>query len=130
MEEQGVRGWPDYVAEGRQYLKTARGGRNRPAVFTNELLSHLIALSVEKFLVGMCLRQGHMPADHTLGGIVSAVQRLYPMDPGLAEEIALMDCVQDLCTLDLRPLRLVSDQRVARLLETNARVAAFVNEQL
>ncbi|MDA8137374.1 MAG: hypothetical protein M0036_01870 [Desulfobacteraceae bacterium] len=130
MEELGVGSWPEYIAQGRQYFKAARGGRKRPEVFTNELVSHLIGLSVEKLLMGLCLRHGRLPADHTLGGIVSEVQSLCPMERMLAEEIALMDRAQDLCALDPRLPLAMSDQRVAHMLETNARVAEYVEEKL
>ncbi|MBI5063155.1 MAG: hypothetical protein HZB87_06755 [Desulfatitalea sp.] len=130
MDGIGIKGWSEYVEEGRRYFKTAQGGRKRAAVFNNELLANLIGLSLEKFLVGLCLRHGHLPADHTLGGIVAEVQRLCPMDAALAEEIMIMDRVQDLCSLDVHMPCAASDRRIEMLLSMNEHVAAFVEEKV
>jgi hypothetical protein len=125
----GVNGWSDYIAEGQCYLKAALGGRKRAAVFNNELLGNLIGLSLEKLLVGLCLRYGHMPADHTLAGIVAEADRVCPLERSLTEAILMLDHVQDLCSLDVHMPRPVSDGRIETLLEMNERLAAFVEEK-
>jgi len=125
----GVHGWSEYIDEGRQYLKTALAGRKRAAVFNNELLGNLIGLSLEKFLVGLCLRHGHMPADHTLGGMVAEADRVCPLDRSLVEEILMLDRAQDLCSLDVHMPPAVSDRRIETLLRMNERLAAFVAEK-
>lgn len=122
--------WTNFIQEGLQFLRTARNGQKRKAVFTNEIIYNLIGLSLEKMLVGLCMRHGHMPADHTLAGIVAEVNDLCPMDTTLAEEIQAMDRIQDLCALDMNSFCTVSDRQVAQLLSLNERVAAFVNQHI
>ena len=111
-------------------MKTALNGQKRKAVFTNELVYNLIGLSLEKMLVGLCLRHGHMPADHTLAGIVGELNELCPMEQSLAEEIRAMDRIQDLCALDMKTFCSVSDRQITQLLSLNERVAAFVKEAI
>lgn len=125
----GVNGWSDYIEEGRRYLQAAIGGRKRAAAFNNDLLGNLIGLSVEKLLVGLCLRYGHMPADHTLGGMVAEAHSVCPMERSLAEAIVMLDRAQDLCSLDVHMPRAVSDRRIETLLRMNERLAAFVEEK-
>ncbi len=129
MDGIGVNGWMEYIAEGHQYLKAALGGRKRAAVFDNDLLGNLIGLSVEKLLVGLCLRYGHMPADHTLGGMVAEANSVCPMERSLAEAIVMLDRAQDLCSLDVHMPRPVSEGRIETLLRMNERLAAFVEEK-
>jgi HEPN domain-containing protein len=117
----------DYINEGRQYFKTARNGRKRKQVFTNELTYNLIGLSVEKSLIGLCLQQGHVPEDHTITGIVRAVHELFPMEPSLMKEIQMMDKIQNMCSLDVNNLYDVSDPQINDLLLLNERVITFVD---
>lgn len=118
--------WTDYVYQGRQYLKTARNGRKRKQVFTNEVTYNLIALSVEKLMLGLCMKFGHLPEDHTLSGIVTAAHDLCPMDPALKHEIHMMDQMLDMCALDGNMLCIVNDQQIDNLLLLNEQVHAFV----
>ncbi len=122
--------WEAYIQEGRQYFKTARNGRNRRQVFTNELTYNLIGLSVEKLLIGLCMYQGHVPDDHTIGGIVSAVHDLFPMDPQLMKGLLMMEKIQDMCSLEVNNLCIVSDQQIDHLLILNQGVVDFVDTNL
>ena len=122
--------WIDYIQEGRQFLKTARNGQKRKTVFTNEIVYNLIGLSLEKMMVGLCMSYGHMPADHTLTGIVSELNELCPMEASLAEEIRAMDRIQDLCALDMKTFCSVSDGQITQMLSLTERVAEFVNQTI
>lgn len=122
--------WTDYINEGRQYFKTARNGRKRKQVFTSELTYNLICLSVEKLLIGLCLQHGHIPEDHTISGIVMAVHELFQMEPSLMQELQMMDKIQDMCSLDVNNLCIVSDPQIDNLLLLNERVIAFVESRL
>lgn len=122
--------WSKYIQEGRQYLKTARNGRKRKDIFNNELLCNLIGLSVEKLLVGFCLRHGHLPADHTLNGIVSEVNGFCPMDESLAAGICMADHIENLCSLEIGPVCKVSDRQVELMIAMNEEVALFVERHL
>lgn len=130
MNTVGLNDWSQYIQEGRQYLKAALGGHQRAGVFSNELIGNLVGLSLEKLLVGLCLRHGHMPADHTLAGIVAEADRVCPLERSLAEEILLLDRVQDLCSLDVHMPCPPSDRRIETLLRTNERLAVFVEEKI
>jgi len=118
--------WSAFVHEGHQYLKTARNGHQRKEVFNNELVFNLIGLSIEKLLVGLCMHRGHMPMDHTLAGIVSETNQLCPMEASLTTAIAMMNRVQDLCSLDVDSRCVVDDGQIENLLAMNERVASFV----
>lgn len=120
----------EFIQEGHKYLKTARNGLKRREVFNNELIFNLISLSVEKLLVGLCMHRGHMPADHTLAGIVGETNRLCPMEEPLLEAIQMMDRVQDLCSLEVSRGVIVSDKQIRALLKMNGQVAAFVNQHV
>jgi hypothetical protein len=122
--------WPKFIQEGRQYLTTARNGRRRKHVFNNELVCNLIGLSVEKLLVGLCLQRGHMPADHTLSGMVASANHLCAMDAALADAILMMDRIQNLCALEVNASWSLSDEQLDTLLQMNERVAAFVEENI
>ncbi|VGO22412.1 hypothetical protein [Pontiella sulfatireligans] len=47
-----VTDYQGFFREGDKYLKTARGGMKRPAVFTAEILYNIIGLAIEKHIMG------------------------------------------------------------------------------
>ncbi|MBT8339389.1 MAG: hypothetical protein HKP58_18405 [Desulfatitalea sp.] len=116
----------DYIDEGRRYLQTAKNGRERTSVFNNQVTYNLIGLSVEKLLVGLSMHLGHLPADHTLAGIVAEVNRFCPMENDLAEAVRRIDQVQDMCSLDISAFRAISDGQIDHMLKINESVRAFV----
>lgn len=122
--------WADYIKEGRQYFKTARNGRKRKAVFTNEVTYNLICLSLEKLLIGLCMQRGQIPEDHTIRGIVATTNDLCPMDPVLMQEIDSMDRIHDMCSLEVQNFCTVQDGQIEGLLSLNERVEAFVDTHL
>ena len=91
--------WHDHMRAGMQYLKTAEKGLNRRAVFNNELIFQLAAMSIEKIIVGLCQYYGQMPADHTLCGLVDALEAVCPLDKDLADMIRRIEQIDDMCSL-------------------------------
>ena len=83
MEMPSITGWEGHLAQGLKYLRTARRGHHRPAVFNNELVFQLAAMGIEHLMAGMCQYHRQMPTDHTLSGLVTALAGVCPLDAEL-----------------------------------------------
>ncbi|MFO7497538.1 MAG: hypothetical protein R6X05_18080, partial [Desulfobacterales bacterium] len=58
---------------------TALNGSRRPEIFNNELRYGILAMAVEKYLVGVFRYHGALPEGHTLGSLAAAADRIVPM---------------------------------------------------
>ena len=123
-------GWRDHILAGEQYLKTAHSGLARRVVFNNPLLVQISAMAIEKLLVGLSYYYGRMPTDHTLSGLVTAMDRFCPLDTRLSTAIRQLDRWENLCTLTPRPQRLPDDHDMETWLNTAQQLADFARSRL
>jgi hypothetical protein len=86
-----------FMTEGNQYLKTAEGGSRRSGVFTPEILYNLLAMAIEKHIMGALIGKGSMADNHTFRDLVDSVDRVCPMDPKLAAELLDLEQYQEIC---------------------------------
>ena len=63
----------DFQREGDAYLKTARGARKRPQVFTPTILYGILSLAIEKHLMAILLQVDQLPDNHTFRDLVDAM---------------------------------------------------------
>ena len=85
-EFDAIENYQDFMTEGDKYLKTAKGGIKRPAIFTSEILYNIIGLAIEKHVMGALMAKGHMvgfgPKDEVLPKVVA--RKPAPKRPQLA----------------------------------------------
>ena len=122
--------WYDHVVAGIQYLKTAVKGQSRPEVFTNELTYNLIALSLEKLLVGLSLYHGKIPQHHRLDSLVQAVAKIEPMEAELIKNIQALDDYQNICSLEVYQLPVPNDLEIRSMFEIAGEVEHFVKQSI
>lgn len=120
--------WQSHIKSGCQYLKTARNGRARPAVFTPELIYQLTAMAVEQFLVGVWQFHNQMPVDHTLDGLVDGLAQICPLEKALAEGIKAMAQFDDMCPLVPVNRHTPTDTDIQNMLALAQQVAVFAQQ--
>jgi hypothetical protein len=130
MDIQSVTGWQDHILAGRQYLKAARNGKTRPAVFNNELVFQLAAMAIEKFIVGVAQYHRLMPNDHTLSGLVAELSGVCSLEADLAGRIKRIETIDDMCALAVDHRRSPRDDVIREILEVGCEVARFVDRQV
>jgi len=130
MQIQSITGWQDHIQAGSQYLKTARNGLSRRAVFNNELIFQLAAMAIEKLMVGVCQYHRQMPTDHTLSGLLEALAEVCPLDAELAGMIKRVEQIDDMCTLAPDHRVPPGDVDVQGILLVGREVAGFVNQHV
>ena len=86
-----------YLDEGVKYLKTARGGLNRPEIFTTEILYNIIGLSIEKTVMGALMAKGCLADNHTFTDLIDASKQIGELDPEIAENLRKFESYQNIC---------------------------------
>lgn len=127
MQIQPISSWHEHVLAGRKYLKAARKGRARPAVFNNELLFQMAAMAIENLMVGVCQYHQEMPGDHTLSGLLAALHPVCPMDRELADKIRAIESKEDMCALTAHHREPPNDADIKEILAVGGDVVVFVN---
>lgn len=97
-----IQGWGRFLQDGTGYLKTARGAHaRRQDVFSPLILTNLIAMALEKFVMAALMRQGKLPCNHTMRDLVEAMDEAFPGDiANIREGLLQLDRYQEICDID------------------------------
>ncbi|MGE4489595.1 MAG: hypothetical protein AB7E95_08635 [Kiritimatiellales bacterium] len=90
-------GWNEFMGEGDAYLKTACGGRKRPAVFTPEILYNLLAMAIEKHVMAVLMFNNSLADNHTFTDLIESARTICPLDEELAQKLIKYESYQEIC---------------------------------
>lgn len=86
-----------FMDEGNKYLKTARGGMKRPAIFTTEILYNILGLAIEKHIMGALMAKGQLADNHTFTDLVDATKQIGEIDIDIADQLRRFESYQNIC---------------------------------
>jgi len=89
--------YTDFMTEGDKYLKTARGGVKRPAVFTTEILYNILGLAIEKHIMGALMAKGMLADNHTFTDLIDATKQVGEIDAAIADQLRKFEGYQNIC---------------------------------
>lgn len=121
--------WQEHINAGRKYLKTASNGLKRPSVFNNELIYQLIAMAIEKLLVGVYQYHQQMPVDHTLDGLVDDLANVCHLDKDLGNSVKGLGRFDDMCPLVPVNRTIPDDMQIKAMLSVGGQVLNFATQQ-
>ena len=122
--------WAQLIREGDRFLQTAVNGSRRPTIFNNELRYGILAMAVEKYLMGVFRYHGVMPEGHTLGSLAEGADRIVPMAAGLRAAIQAIEDFQELCSLETYHRRAPGDGDLCAMLHTGEQVREYTAHAL
>lgn len=131
--------WRDFIAEGRQFHQAALGGLKRPEVFTPEILYNMLAMAMEKYIMGLLMYRKNLPDNHTFRDLVDGLRRMEARSedssgPRLTEELAgellALDAFQEICSVDGYARQSPSDEEISRMSRTCAKLRKYVDAGL
>ncbi|MBU4263022.1 MAG: hypothetical protein KKC76_14295 [Proteobacteria bacterium] len=99
---QSIKGWEEYLHEGDQYLTTARNAfAGQRHAFTAEILYNVIAMAIEKLVMGALMQSGNLPYNHTMRDLAEAMEEHFPGRlGGIKDRLISLDAYQEICDLD------------------------------
>lgn len=89
----------EFLEEGSKYLRAAKGGIHRPAVFTDEILYNILAMSMEKCFMAILVYNGTLADNHTFTDLINSVKQVVPLNETLVEEILRLEKCQTICSV-------------------------------
>lgn len=89
--------YTDFMTEGDQYLKAARGGVTRPVIFTPEILYNIIGLAIEKHIMGALMAKGNLADNHTFTDLIHATKQIGEIDKDIADQLRKFESYQNIC---------------------------------
>jgi hypothetical protein len=123
--------WRNYYHDGEKFLRTATAGQSeRPEIFTPEILYNVIAMAIEKFIMGFLMYHGDLADNHTMADMIHSMERHLQLPPALARDLIHLDSFQEICSLDnynyITPSRSQIDKMLAVPRETQAFIACRI----
>lgn len=121
-----ITGWRQYIREGEQYLRCAvNAAEKRPGVFTPVILYNLIAMAIEKFLMGFLMHHGALAENHTMIDILRSVEKIIGPQRQMAEDFRYLDSFQEICDIDAYNRREPTMDEIPRILACGVKIQAF-----
>ncbi|MCK9295449.1 MAG: hypothetical protein M0P70_10230 [Desulfobulbaceae bacterium] len=102
IKSHAIKGWEEYMHEGEQYLSTARNAfAGQRHAFTAEILYNVIAMAIEKLVMGALMQSGNLPYNHTMRDLAEAMEEHFPGRlGGIKDRLISLDAYQEICDLD------------------------------
>jgi len=89
--------WAEFMEEGDAYLKTARGGQNRPGIFTPEILYNVLAMAIEKHIMAALIYKGTLADNHTFTDMIHSAKEICPLDDAIVAKLIELESYQEIC---------------------------------
>lgn len=127
-----IKGWEEYLREGKQFLATANNAyTQRKESFTTAILYNLVAMAIEKLIMALLMKNGKLPYNHTMHDLVEAIDEFLPGElEGLGAELKAWDGFQDICDIESYSITPPTMGQIGGMLtlalEVQARVIASV----
>ncbi len=123
--------WTRFTDEGAQFLATAVNAvRKRRKVFTPDILYNLIAMSMEKYIMGYLLYRKNLPDNHTLGDLMDALKRVDSIEDDLCDRIIRMDRFQEICCINTYSRDIPEEKDIEEMLALGERIRDFVTARM
>jgi hypothetical protein len=120
-----------FFKEGDQYLKTARGGQNRPTVFTTEILYNILGLAIEKHIMAALMANGKLADNHTFTDLIDATKQIGELSPAIADKLRKFESYQNICPVFAGYHRAaVPDQAIPEMIATAEAIQAWANQMI
>lgn len=119
--------WRNYYHDGENFLRTATVGQsNRPEIFTPEILYNVIAMAIEKFIMGFLMYNGDMADNHTMADMIHSMERHLQLPPDLASKLIHLDSFQEICDLDIYSYKTPTRGQIDEMLATARETREFI----
>lgn len=126
-----VTDWKSFMHEGDKYLKTAKGGMKRPAVFTSEILYNIIGLAIEKHVMGALMANGQLADNHTFTDLIDATKQIGEIDESIANQLRKFESYQNICPVFAGYHRAEPPKEaIPEMIETAEAVQTWANEMI
>jgi len=123
--------WRKYLKDGELYLQTALGAaKRRSEVFTPEILYNIVAMAIEKLIMGFLMSRGDLAENHTMGDLLFALKRHLELPEKITGDLLYLDSFQEICDLDTYNRRPPTPEETRRILSIGQEMQTFITANL
>lgn len=123
--------WSEFFDEGDAYLKTARGGQKRPAIFTPEILYNILGLAIEKHVMAALVSKGTLADNHTFTDLIDATKQVGEMDQSIADQLRKFEGYQNICPVFAGYHRAeVPEEAIPEMIDTATAVQGWARKMI
>jgi hypothetical protein len=126
-----ISNWQDYRRDGEQFLRTALMARKKnKKPFTPEILYNLIGMSIEKLIMAYLMKNGDLADNHTMGDLLTSMERHTGKQPELAEKLRYLDSFQEICDLEAYSVKIPTQEDTDTILAIGEEIREFLAPHL
>ncbi|MDH4320391.1 MAG: hypothetical protein OEV73_02720 [Desulfobulbaceae bacterium] len=131
MNPVAITDWHKYLQDGDNFLQTAlAGAKRRAAIFTPEILYNLVAMAIEKQIMGFIMSRGDLAENHTMTDLLRALAKHAEVPADLARDLLYLDSFQEICDLNAYKRRPPTPAETSRILAIGSELQTFINLSL
>lgn len=120
-----------FMEEGDAYIKTARGGQKRPAIFTPEILYNILGLAIEKHIMAALMSKNQLADNHTFSDLIDATKQIGEIDGTIAGQLRKFEGYQNLCPVFAGYHRaVIPEGAIPEMIETAETVRAWARTNI
>ena len=120
-----------FMEEGDAYMKTARGGQKRPAIFTPEILYNILGLAIEKHIMAALMAKNMLADNHTFTDLIEATKQIGEIDEEIAGKLRKFEGYQNICPVFAGYHRAeIPDGAIPEMIETAEAVRAWARTHI
>lgn len=120
-----------FIDDGARFLRTAtRAARKRRKVFTPDLLYNIIAMSIEKHIMGYLLHRRNLPDNHTLRDLIDGLKRVDTVEEGLCDRMIRMDRFQEICCITAYHREVPAEKDIEEMLSLGETIRDYVRARM
>lgn len=126
-----ITNWQEYRRDGEQFLHTALMARKKNKKhFTPEILYNLTGMAIEKLIMAYLMKNGDLAENHTMGDLLTALERHAGSQPELAEKLRYLDSFQEICDLEAYSVRIPTQEDTEVILAIGQKISDFLAPHL
>lgn len=131
MEKKNIiNGWSDYFSEGLRFMQIAEKASGKTGIFTPEILYNIIAMGIEKLIMGLLMYRGVLPENHTLRDLLAGLEKVAEVPDDVAGRLVSMDGFQEICVIEFYKRKIPTEEDIKVFLGTGTMVSKLVRENL
>lgn len=111
-------------------MQIAENAAGKSRVFTPEILYNIIAMGIEKQIMGLLMYRGVLPENHTLRDLLAGLKTVIEVPEDVAGALVSMDGFQEICVIEFYKRKIPTDDDIKVFLDTGTRVSTLVRENL
>jgi HEPN domain-containing protein len=126
-----IENWQEYRRDGEQFLHTALMARKKNKKhFTPEILYNLTGMAIEKLIMAYLMKNGDLADNHTMGDLLTALERHAGSQPELAEKLHYLDSFQEICDLEAYSVKIPTQEDTEVILAIGQKISDFLAPHL